>query len=334
MINNNPIYFIASARDYHAVDWFKSIKKLNPGRDVLIISEIIEGENYTKIINDEDVILVCKLDKFLFAKQSKMGSMWRNFLKLLITPLFILKIRNIYNKNQAAIFHAHSMYYIFICWLSGIEFIATPMGSDVLVRPSNSRLYKFFTSIALIKASKITVDSYDLFWKIKELANRESHIIQNGIDCFATGPYREDINHRTRCVSARAIDFNYRVKDLVFSRNKSIPELCLDFIYPYYENSYLQELRSLLKPKDNDLGRLSKDKMYQLLSESYLVVSIPKSDSSPRTVYEAIFCGACVAVTYNSWIDSLPECMKHRLIIVDILLSILFITSICHGSNF
>jgi hypothetical protein len=98
-----------------------------------------------------------------------------------------------------------------------------------------------------------------------------------------------------------------------------MPELCLDFIYPYYENSYLQELRSLLQPKDNDLGRLNKNQMYQLFSESYLVVSIPKSDSSPRTVYEAIFCGACVAVAYNSWINSLPECMKQRLIVIDIL---------------
>ena len=316
--NNNPIYFIASARDYHAVDWYKTIKELNRDRLVLIISEIIKGEDCNKIVNDEDVILVFGLDKFLFTKQSYIGSLWRNFLKLIISPLFIIKIKQLYRKNPNSIFHAHSMYYIFICWLSSIRFIATPMGSDVLVRPNHSLFYKIFTSMALRKASIITVDSHHLYLKVKELSNSESHLIQNGIDCVGTGLYRQSINNRCRCVSARAIDINYRIKELVHSRNIFMPELKLDFIYPYYENSYLKTVRSLFQVNDSDFGKLNKDQMYQLFSESCLVISIPTSDSSPRTVYEAIFCGACVAVSYNSWIDSLPFCMKDRLIVIDL----------------
>ena len=35
-------------------------------------------------------------------------------------------------KYPNSIFHAHSMYYIFLCWAARIKAIATPMGSDVL----------------------------------------------------------------------------------------------------------------------------------------------------------------------------------------------------------
>ncbi len=316
--NYNPIYFIASARDYHAVDWLYAVKRINKDRKVLIISELIKGEDFKKIVNDDDVYLICKLDKFLFNKQSSIGTIWRNFLKLLIVPLFIIKIRKLYNENLHSIFHAHSMYYIFICWLANIKFIATPMGSDVLVRPLHSILYKFFTIRALKKATVITVDSTNLYLKVKELSNRDSYVIQNGIDCFGTFKYRNSLNNRFRCISIRAIDFNYRIKDIILSRNLFLPLINLDFIYPYYENNYLSEIKALFNAGDCDYGKLEKDQMYGLFSNSCLVISIPISDSSPRTVYEAIFCGACVAVTYNAWIDSLPQCMKDRVIIIDI----------------
>lgn len=77
-------------------------------------------------------------------------------------------------------------------------------------------------------------------------------------------------------------------------------------------------MQKLMITHDDDLGRLDKNDMYRLLSESFLVISIPESDSSPRSVYESIFSGCCVAVTYNQWIESLPQCMKNRLFIVDL----------------
>jgi len=70
--------------------------------------------------------------------------------------------------------------------------------------------------------------------------------------------------------------------------------------------------------EDENLGRLNKADMYELLSSSLLVISIPGSDSSPRSVYESIFLGACVAVTYNTWIDVLPKCMRERIFIVEL----------------
>ena len=53
-----------------------------------------------------------------------------------------------------------------------------------------------------------------------------------------------------------------------------------------------------------------------LKSNGYFV-SLPSSDSSPRSVYEAIFCNSIVAITYQKYYDNLPECMQSRIIIVN-----------------
>lgn len=58
--------------------------------------------------------------------------------------------------------------------------------------------------------------------------------------------------------------------------------------------------------------------MYQIFSEARLVISIPLSDSSPRSVYEAIFCGAPVAICHNRYYDILPDDMKSRMILIDL----------------
>ena len=74
-----------------------------------------------------------------------------------------------------------------------------------------------------------------------------------------------------------------------------------------------------MKYSDKDLGRIEKKiDLYKILNSTILAISIPESDSSPRSVYEAIFCGCAIATTYNQWIKSLPKCMKNRIIIVDL----------------
>lgn len=95
-------------------------------------------------------------------------------------------------------------------------------------------------------------------------------------------------------------------------------KILTDFFYPFWEDEYRAGVSAKFRNDDVDLGRLTKVKMYKLLASTLLAISIPKSDSSPRTVYEAIFCGCCVAVTYNSYVEALPECMRARVFIVDL----------------
>ena len=315
---SKPICFVASARDYHAIDWYRSVKNLCHGRRVFIATDLIESEGVEKLVDERDEVhRLFDLDRWLPDRQSKFGNIWRNIIKALTVPLVAYRL-NALSKRVDAIFHAHSMYYIFLCWLARVEFIATPMGSNVLVRPDNSLIYKLFTIYSLRAAAAITVDSTALQEKIRSLCGRESHIIQNGIDSNGTQAYRESAQKRFRVISIRGMDPNYRILELIQARNSTDRSIGFDFIYPFHEENYLNSVKRLMNAEDRDHGRVSKDVMYQMLGEAFAVFSIPISDSSPRSVYETIFCGACVMVSYGKWVELLPVCMRARVIVVDI----------------
>lgn len=299
------------------MDWYRAVKKLCPERRVCIATDMIEGEGFERLVDDRDEVYhLLDLDRWLLNKQSKPANVWRNIVKVFTVPLVAYRL-NVLSKKIDAVFHAHSMYYIFLCWLAKVDFIATPMGSDVLVRPDNSAVYRLFTIHSLRAASVITVDSVALQEKIRELCGRESHVIQNGIDSNATRVYRESDETRSRIVSIRGVDHNYRILELVQARNQSGRSLSLDFIYPFHEENYLKSVMCELNGNDRDHGRVSKDVMYKILGEAVCVFSIPISDSSPRSVYEAIFCGASVVVSYGKWVELLPPCMRARVVVVD-----------------
>jgi len=228
------------------------------------------------------------------------------------------RINQISLRSNGSIFHAHSMYYIFLCWLGRVKYIATPMGSDVLVRTDKSVVYKFFVCKALKFSMSITVDSEALKIKIFKLCGVDSQIIQNGIDSVGTKFARERTKSRSKIISIRGMDPNYRVKEILSARENLREHVSLDFLYPFHEINYLNSSRMQFKQGDIDHGRISKNEMYRLFAMASLCISIPISDSSPRTVYEAIFCGAIVAVTNSLWIDTLPFSMRSRIFIVDI----------------
>ena len=154
------ICFVASARDYHAIDWYRTVRSICLTRRIIIATDLIESEGEPKLIDDDDEIYqLFNLDRWLLKRQSKLGNLWRNCLKLAAVPLSAHML-SAFAKKEEVIFHAHSMYYIFLCWLARVEFIATPMGSDVLVRPDQSRIYKFFATYSLKASHTITVDQW------------------------------------------------------------------------------------------------------------------------------------------------------------------------------
>ncbi len=133
--------------------------------------------------------------------------------------------------------------------------------------------------------------------KVWELAGVNAYVIQNGIDLNSINTFmdqdKNDFKERTVILSIRGFTTLYRICDIVIARNSSIKfsESPLTFIYPFYESVFMKEILKNLKPGDDDLGRVGRMEMYDLLSKTRLVLSIPSSDSSPRSVYEAIFCG-------------------------------------------
>lgn len=315
----DKIIFIGGARDYHAMDWYRTVKSICKTKGIIFVTDSIDGESFDRLINEnDDIIELFNIDRFLFRKQSKYGNIWRNIVKLLVLPIQILCLKSIARKYPSSVFHAIPMYYMFLCMLARIPFIGTPQGSEILVRPYKSKLYRYFARKCLLAAKYITVDSVNMSNKILELSGKKAEIIQNGIDVDAILPMAIKNSIREHVVSLRGFTSLYRINEILDARERSNLKPKLHFIYPFIEESYKKKVEKKLKESDADLGRLSKDQMYKLLISSKLALSIPVSDSSPRSVYEAIFCGCCVAVTYNPWIEAISECMKTRLFIVDL----------------
>lgn len=310
------IVFICGARDFHAMDWYKSAKEIVKNEEVVILTDLIEGEGFKRLINQNDIVHnLIILDKLLFKEQSKVAHLWRNILKFLVLPLQVYKVKKFSKNNPNAKYHAHSMYYIWLAWLAGIKFVGTPQGSDILIKPNKSKIFKFLSKKAMRFAKGITVDSEAMKIGVKKIANVNANIIQNGIDLLEIRNINTN-NYRNIILSIRGFTPLYRINEIVLARNRTNFEQGIKFIYPFSDIQYKSHLK--LVKNDEDIGRVDRNEMYQLLAKTLLVISIPISDSSPRSVYESVFCGAAVAITYNKYYDALPNCMKKRIIIIDL----------------
>ena len=310
---------MGGARDYHAIDWYRSVRNTAQDRNVYFLTDIISAEGFDNIIREDDVVhKMFIIDNLLFSYQSHIGHIWRNILKLLVLPIQIVYLKRYISAHPYSIVHAHPMYYMLLCQMAGVEYIGTPQGSEILVRPTRSKLYRIFSSWLLSSAKLITVDSEQMAQKIHDISGTRARIIQNGINLAAisaivtTGIRSEDV------VSIRGMTHLYQIEAIIEGRDRSKTKPNITFIYPFFDDEFLKNLSPRVQPGDRFIGRLDRDKLYMFLAKTKLVVSIPKSDSSPRSVYEAIFLGCCVAATYNSWMDSLPVCMKARVIEINL----------------
>ena len=313
------IIILGGARDYHAIDWYRAVRKQVQDREVIFLTDMVSAEGYDVLINEKDnICFLYNIDCLLFASQTRLGNVWRNFIKLLVLPLQVINLKRFLINYPDAVIHAHPMYYMLLCWLSRVKYIGTPQGSEILVRPQRSFIYKYFAKKVLRSAQYITVDSISMQEGIDEISGVRPLVVQNGIDMEAIRTASKSEKRTIDVLSIRGMTELYRINHLLDSRDKSKVKIPISFIYPFGEDEYLTKIKNKLLPQDSLIGRLNKTDMYEILGQSKLVISIPKSDSSPRSVYEAIFLGCCVAVTYNRWIDSLPDCMKNRLYIVDL----------------
>lgn len=313
------IVILGGARDFHAMDWYRAVRRICPERDVIFVTDLFGGEGYQNLARPgERIEPLFIIDRLLCHTPSIFANYWRNFIKLIASPFQVIKLRRFIKSGGSKVVHAHPMYYMLLCWMSGIPYIGTPQGDEMLVRPNKSKIYKFFASRVLRAAKAIVVDSYQMKNAVKMISGVDAHVIQNGINVDEIMKFRKREIKRFRVTSIRGIEKLYRINQIVVSRNDTTPDVQLTLIYPFFDSQYLSVIRNLLNPQDKDIGRLDKERMYQLLHESLLVISIPSSDSSPRSVYEAIFSGCCVAVTSNPWIDLLPECMRVRVYVVDL----------------
>lgn len=301
------------------MDWFRSAQRLLGDNAVEIITDQVEGEGYQRLLRPEEHhVSLLGIDRLLLRGQSAAGNAWRNVVKMFLLPYQARLCRRLLRERADALVHAHSAYYIVIAALAKARFIATPQGSEVLVRPSRSRWYRAFITFGLKRAEVITVDSIAMATRVQSLTGKVPVLIQNGIDVAAVGQSTCRTSTRELLLSIRGISPNYQVPVLLSARNTELTEVRISLCAPFAEKAELERAKALMMPEDRYLGRLERTDLYDLLWQARLVCSIPISDSSPRSVYEAIFAGAAVAVSPSEWVEAMPRCMRARVIVVDV----------------
>jgi Glycosyltransferase Family 4 len=314
------IVFVGNARCFHTMDWFHSAQVVCAPRRVLFATDLIESEGHARLITERDeVIDLFNVDSLLLREQSHLGNVWRNVVKFAMLPIQAVLLRRLYQRMPHAAYHAHTMYYMLLCRIAGVPFVGTPQGAEILVRPKRSAVYRWFASRALRAADTVTVDSVTMADKVRELSGRDAVVVQNGIDVEAIQRAARGAEGRSGILSIRAPTPNYRLAELFAARARMRVGPPISLTYPFWDVATLAQVRAAMAPGDRDLGRLpTRTDLYAEMRRALLVVSVPSIDSSPRSVYEAVFSGACVAVTANPYLDVLPPCMRARIVVVDL----------------
>lgn len=317
------IVFLCGARDFHAMDWYRSAKKKLGAKNVAVMADIISAEGMKSLLQPEDELLpLFILDKYLFKNTSKIGNIWRNALKLLVLPIQARKLKKYYKSHPDTVYHAHGMYYMQVAAKASVPFVGTPQGSELLVRPYQSKQYMKFATRALRAAKYVTVDSVNMQKSAEKFSGVRPHIVQNGIDVKSILNYLRHSEQPIRDVwlSMRGFAPLYRETEILKARNASsrYGDYPLTFVYPFFDEPYMEEAKPLMKECDKVIGRLQRDDLYTMMRKTELVFSIPASDSSPRSVYESIFLGCPVIIVKNDYVDMLPKSMQERIIVADI----------------
>lgn len=320
---NRHIYFLCGAKDFHAMDKFRLTADAVGVDNITLITDTFEGEGQQCLVRPEyRVKPLLVIDRFTLARPSYLADIWRNIVKLAFLPLQTLRLRRLRGEVSQAVVHAVPIYYMVLCWLAGIRFVGTPQGSEVLVRPGRSWAYRFFARRALRSAATVIVDSNAMRDAVRLLADREAMVVKNGFDtaaALAAQAAAQTANEpRVRVVSMRGCQPLYRLHRIVAARDAARVQPAIDFAYPAFAGNYLAAVRSRARPDDAFHGMLPREQLYRMFARALLAVSIPTSDSSPRSVYEAIFCGAIVALTAEGFYDELPACMRARVCLVDL----------------
>tara|TARA_Y100001958_G_scaffold152612_1_gene139006 strand:+ start:17886 stop:18962 length:1077 start_codon:yes stop_codon:yes gene_type:complete len=307
----NRLIFLTSGSDFHAKDWYDAVNELI-NVDVILDSVNPHGlKNYFKNVNFKKLFII---DFLLGSRQFYFSDKLRNIIKMIFLPIqsIILKIKS----NKKDIYWCHGVYFGLVCKIANVNYVVTPQGSEVLVRPYKNRIYKFFLQWTLSGADLVTVDSESMKKSLKNIGIK-SEIIQNGIEIRNLSRIKIKKEKNT-ILSVRGCTKLYRIKNIAIQSLKIKNKYKVDYCFPFFNIDYLNDIKKYVDKK-NILGVLSNKDYHKILSKYEYVISIPKSDSSPKSIYEAIFLGCKIIAQKNSkWINECTNEMKKRIIEVDL----------------
>ncbi|MCF7917109.1 MAG: glycosyltransferase family 4 protein [Candidatus Omnitrophica bacterium] len=320
------ICYLASAGSLHFKRWYEFF--INRGHKVYLIS----GD--TSLVKYK--VDIPGLEIFYLPEKKLKNKILSFSLNVAILPFILLKLKMILRKIKPDILHSHQIHpYCFWAALSGFRpFIATPMGSDILVNARKYRLYKRIAKYVFDKASIVTASSLVL----KEVALEigldidKFRLIQNGVDLelFKAKKNGTEANIRNDydiSENAPIIFYGrgmvplYNVDKIVASIPavlEKYPDCKFMFAHHFGEvDSKLVNMIEKLKLQNSVifLGFIKQESMPAFMRVSDIFVSVPSSDNSPSSVYEAMACGLPTVINRLPWTGYAMEHLKNTYII-------------------
>lgn len=321
------ILYLASSADWHVDVWTRYFTSNN---DLFLFSddqEYLDDEEYNNV---EVLKSNGYFGKFLNSINSKSHKLFQ-LNKLCSVKVFAAEVKKLIHENDIDIIHAHSLYFGYLASFipSCVPVIFTPMGSDIILQAQTNSLYRHMARRAFNRADVVTNDSILLQKKGYLLGAKsdENYIIQNGVDKSIFFPCESEIKSHLRIgknelliFSPRAITPNYNIdiiiEALAMVRDMGINVKCM-FSYAFGDEYFfnLKRLVRKLNLEDNViwLGRLSYSEMADHYNAADLILSVPSSDSSPKSVYEAMFCRKPIVVSDIDWTNEIlskSDCMR------------------------
>lgn len=229
--------------------------------------------------------------------------------------------RDFIKKNNIQILHIIDMglaIYSLLLKSKRLKIIIENNGSDVLIAPKiNPKLIKYYKlyyilSNAIVQDSllvqRTAIDKYGA-------PKSNNKVIELGIDCnlfnlnIKENIFRKKYNISQNCkiiFSPRAFDEKYNINSIINTIpivKKEIKNVKYVFCSYLRNDSYIRKIKSM--DLENDVIFLryidNEKEMPYIYKDADVVISIPSSDSSPRTVYEALATGKPVIVSELPW---------------------------------
>ena len=290
------ICFFADSESIHTARWCEHFHSL--GHEVHLISfkTLILPNIHNHTVNLEKINVA--------------GGNWKVLLKF-------RTVRKIVKDISPDIFHAlYATSYGITGSLVGFHpYIITALGSDILLSPKQSKIYRFLLKFAFSKTDLITVMSDQMKMETVKLGVSPAKIITLpfGIDpkMFNAKNRKLDKN-KFVITSTRNFEEVYNIPHLIKAVAKAkekIPSIQLNLIGTGTQELTLKELVKQLNLDDcvTFFGKVPQSKIAEVLNQSHVFVSVSLSDGNNISLNEAMACDTlCIATNIpanTQWIQ-------------------------------
>lgn len=318
------LLYLGGAKSWHNQKWLEFY--VEAGHDVHLLSRSSDRISVKHDVRLHDGIHVNYVEEITDIRGLRL------FLTL---PRAARMLKGLIGRLQPHVVHAHGLRHYGL-WgaLSGFHpYVVTPIGTDAIIYARTHFLDKNAAKLIYKRCDVITGDSEILLESAIDLGVERSkcHLIQNGVDRRMFHPnvdrsfLRQHLSLPTQAkivLSPRALTKIYNIDVII----RSIPlvlkaEAAAHFVFFYaFGREYEHELVGLayklgVSRSVTFLGYVPYDQMPLYAAGADIAVSVPSSDSSPRSVYEAMAVGTPCILSDIPWTKTHIVHRKNALVV-------------------